>query len=367
MITPERVLDALRHVDDPDLKRDIVSLGMVRNLVVEGHRVRFTVMLTTPACPMKEAIQNACITAVKTLVSREADVHVTMDAEVSRATTQQGAIPGVRNIIAVASGKGGVGKSTVAANLAIALAQSGAQVGLVDADLYGPSAPTLFGLEGTAPSAVEGPDGKTRMLPINKHGVWVQSLGFLVPPGQPVVWRGPMASNALKQLFYDTDWQSIDYLVVDLPPGTGDIHITLTQQLPLAGAVVVTSPSAVALADVRKAIGMLHSPAIRVPVLGLVENMAWFETEELPGRRFYLFGQDGAETLADEYGLPVLAQIPLTEGTRLQGDKGQPIALQPHTPEGQAFAELARRVAQAVSIRNARVAQVAARQDGAAQ
>jgi ATP-binding protein involved in chromosome partitioning len=176
-----------------------------------------------------------------------------------------------------------------------------------------------------------------------------------------------MASNALKQLFYDTDWQSIDYLVVDLPPGTGDIHITLTQQLPLAGAVVVTSPSAVALADVRKAIGMLHSPAIRVPVLGLVENMAWFETEELPGRRFYLFGQDGAETLADEYGLPVLAQIPLTEGTRLQGDKGQPIALQPHTPEGQAFAELARRVAQAVSIRNARVAQVAARQDGAAQ
>jgi ATP-binding protein involved in chromosome partitioning len=359
-ITPEQVLAALRNVDDPDLKKDIVTLNMVQDVRVEGRKVAFTVVLTTPACPMKEMIQKACETAVLTLVDPSAELDITMTANTQNNPNAPAGMPGVRNMVLVASGKGGVGKSTVAANLALSLASLGAKVGLADADIYGPSVPTLFGLEGARPYLRE-VDGKNRMEPIEKYGIRLMSLGFMVPPGQAVVWRGPMASNALKQMFTDTDWGELDYLIVDLPPGTGDVHITITQQFPVSGAVVVTTPQQVALADVRKAINMFMAPAIQVPVLGVIENMSWFETPELPGRKFYLFGQGGGDLLCDEYGFNLLGQIPVVEEIRAGGDAGTPIALQPEYPQAQAFIALAQQVAQQTSIANARRQAMAAR------
>ncbi len=289
-ISEQQVLDALRHVEDPDLKQDLVTLNMIRDLKIDGQHVSFTVVLTTPACPMKDMIHNACVNAVKTLVDKDAEVDVTMTAQVQEdKKNAANRVSGIKNIIAVASGKGGVGKSTVAANLAVALKNSGAKVGLLDADIYGPSVPTLFGLEGEQPKVHE-QDGKQFMEPLEVDGLQLISLGFLVPPGQSVIWRGPMASKALQQLLVDTLWDELDYLVVDLPPGTGDIHITIVQQFPLTGAVVVTTPQNVALSDVRKAIGMFVAQQINVPVLGLVENMAWFETADVPGKKYHLFG-----------------------------------------------------------------------------
>jgi len=353
-ITPEAVLDALRQVEEPDLKKDLVTLNMVRDVQVDGQQVSFTVVLTTPACPLKDMIRNACITAVKTLVDANAEVAVNLTAEVTRPQGPNlNALGGVKNILLVGSGKGGVGKSTVAANLSVALAQSGASVGLLDADIYGPSVPTLFGLEGERPLMREDANGKSLIEPFTQHGVKVLSLGMLVPADQAVVWRGPMASNALRQLFTDTAWGELDYLVVDLPPGTGDIHITVAQQFPITGAVIVTTPQQVALADVRKAIAMLVAPQINVPVLGIVENMAYFETDELPGRRFHLFGEGGGTALAHELGLDLLAALPLVEAVRASGDAGEPIATQPDTLLGRAYAELGSRVAQQVAVRNA--------------
>ena len=352
-ITPVQVLDALRHVEEPDLKKDLVTLNMVRDIVVEGRRVSFTVVLTTPACPLKEIIHNACVTAVKHLVAPDAEVHVNLTANVTpSAASASGALPGVRNLVAVASGKGGVGKSSVAVNLAVALAQRGARVGLLDADIYGPSVPLMMGLLDARP-LVHDVAGRQVMLPLEAHGVKVMSIGFLVDSNQSIVWRGPMASNAFKQLVGDTDWGELDYLICDLPPGTGDIHITLSQQFPLTGAVIVTTPQAVAVADARKAVGMFLSPAIHVPVLGVVENMAYFTPPELPDRRYHLFGQGGAQALADEFGVPVLGQVPIVEAVREGGDSGRPAALEAGAPVAQAFAALAGAVAQQLSIRNA--------------
>jgi ATP-binding protein involved in chromosome partitioning len=353
-ITEQQVLDALRHVEEPDLKQDLVTLGMVRDVRVSGLQVSFTVVLTTPACPLKELIHNACVTAIKHLVSRDAEVTITMTANVTTGTAAQGTgLPGIRNIIAVASGKGGVGKSTVAVNLAIALAQRGARVGLLDADIYGPSVPLMMGLVDAQPEVSE-IDGRQRMHPLERHGIKVMSIGFLVDSNQSIVWRGPMVSNAFKQLVNDTLWGELDYLVCDLPPGTGDIHITLSQQFPLTGAVIVTTPQPVAVADARKAVGMFLSPAIRVPVLGVVENMAWFTPPELPDRRYFLFGQGGAQAIADEFSIPVLGQLPIVEDLRAGGDAGLPSALDAASPVGSAFAALAGAVAQQVSILNAR-------------
>ena len=353
-ITPELVLGALRHVEEPDLKKDLVTLGMVRDVRVEGRRVSFTVVLTTPACPLKEMIHNACVTAVKHLVAPDAEVEVTLTAQVTsgKPTATSGALPGVRNLIAVASGKGGVGKSSVAVNLALALAQRGARVGLLDADIYGPSVPLMLGLVDAQPYVRE-QDGRQIMIPLEAHGLKVMSIGFLVDSNQSIVWRGPMASNAFKQLVNDTDWGELDYLVCDLPPGTADIHITLAQQFPLTGAVIVTTPQPVAVADARKAVGMFLAPAIKVPVLGVVENMAWFTPSDQPDRRYHLFGQGGGQALADEFGIPVLGQIPLVEAVREGGDTGRPAALDEASPVGQAFAQLAGAVAQQLSIRNA--------------
>jgi ATP-binding protein involved in chromosome partitioning len=354
-ITKEQVLAALSHVEEPDLKKDLVTLNMIEDIRIEGNKVSFAVILTTPACPLKAMIENACRNAILHFISKEAEVTINMT---SRVTTQSNhSLPGIKNIIAVASGKGGVGKSTVAANLALGLAKTGAKVGLIDADVYGPSVPIMFGLEGAKPRASQ-VDGKTRIEPIEKYGIKLLSIGFFTDPDQPVPWRGPMVSTAVKQLFNDADWGELDYMIVDLPPGTGDIHITITQGFPIAGAVIVTTPQNVALADARKGIGMFMMPAINVPILGVIENMSYFIPAELPDNKYYIFGEGGGKKLAAQINAPFLGQIPLVKGLTDSGDAGRPMVLDETNPMARAFVDLAERVAQQVAIVNARVPQV---------
>ncbi|WP_419802093.1 Mrp/NBP35 family ATP-binding protein [Mucilaginibacter sp.] len=350
-ITREEVLKALSYVEDPDLKKDLVTLNMIEDVLIEGNRVSFSVVLTTPACPLKSMIENACRNAILHFVSKEADLHINMTSRVT--TPKNVGVPGVKNIIAVASGKGGVGKSTVAVNLALGLAKTGAKVGLIDADIYGPSIPIMFGLEGARPQASE-VNGKTRIEPIEKYGIKLLSIGFFTDPNQPVPWRGPMVSTALKQLFNDAEWGELDYLVVDLPPGTGDIHITLTQTFPVAGAVIVTTPQNVALADAKKGIGMFMMETINVPLLGIIENMAYFTPAELPENKYYIFGQGGGQKLASQLNIPFLGEIPLVKSISDSGDAGAPVILQENNPMSAAFMDLAERVAQQVAIRNAK-------------
>lgn len=358
MITTEQVLHALSHVEDPDLKKDLVTLNMVENIQINGNQVSFTVVLTTPACPLKSVIENACRNAIRHFVSPDAEVQITMS---SRVTSRPSAgLGNIKNIIAVASGKGGVGKSTVAVNLALGLARTGARTGLIDADIYGPSIPIMFGLEGARPEAVQLPDGRTRIKPIEKYGIKLLSIGFFTDPEQAVPWRGPMASNAVKQLFNDAEWGELDYLVIDLPPGTGDIHITLAQGFPISGAVIVTTPQNVALADAKKGIGMFLMDSINVPVLGIVENMAYFTPAELPENKYYIFGKGGGRALAERYQVPFLAEIPLVQSISESGDAGTPVILQNDHTIPEAFADLAQKVAQRLSIENARPAITAA-------
>lgn len=350
-ITREEVLKALSYVEDPDLKKDLVTLNMIEDVLIEGNRVSFSVVLTTPACPLKSMIENACRNAILHFVSKDADLHINMTSRVT--TPKNVGVPGVKNIIAVASGKGGVGKSTVAVNLALGLAKTGAKVGLIDADIYGPSIPIMFGLEGERPKASE-VNGKTRIEPIEKYGIKLLSIGFFTDPNQPVPWRGPMVSTAVKQLFNDADWGELDYLVVDLPPGTGDIHITLTQTFPVAGAVIVTTPQNVALADAKKGIGMFMMNTINVPLLGIIENMAYFTPAELPENKYYIFGKGGGRKLSEELNIPFLGEIPLVKSISDSGDAGAPIILQENNPMAAAFLDMAERVAQQVAIRNAK-------------
>jgi ATP-binding protein involved in chromosome partitioning len=356
IITKEQVLAALSHVEEPDLKKDLVTLNMIEDVNIENNQVSFSVILTTPACPLKNMIENACRNAILHFISKDAVVNINMT---SRVTTQSNnSLPNIKNIIAVASGKGGVGKSTVAANLALGLAKTGASVGLIDADIYGPSVPMMFGVEGARPKARE-ENGKTRIEPIEKYGIKLLSIGFFTDPNQPVPWRGPMVSTAVKQLFNDADWGQLDYLIVDLPPGTGDIHITITQGFPIAGAVIVTTPQNVALADARKGVGMFMMEAINVPILGVVENMSYFTPAELPNNKYYIFGSGGGQTLAKQIGVPMLGEIPLIKGISDSGDAGKPLILDDDNPMAYAFIEMAKRVAQQVAIVNARAAQTA--------
>ncbi len=354
LITEEAVLKALSYVEEPDLKKDLVTLKMIEDVRIEGRKVTFTVILTTPACPLKELIRTACERAIHTMVDKEAEVTVLMTSRVTTVRAQGGAVlPGVRNIIAVASGKGGVGKSTVTANLAIALARSGAKVGLVDADISGPSMPVMFGVEDAKPRILQSPDGRNLIQPIVQYGVKLISIGFLTPAEHAVVWRGPMASSALKQFITEVDWGELDYLLIDMPPGTSDIHLTLVQTVPVTGAVIVTTPQKVALADAQKGLAMFRQPQINVPVLGVVENMAWFTPEELPDNRYYLFGEGGGIRLAEAAGVPLLGQIPLVQSIRESGDRGRPEILNTASPvTQQAFSALAEEVARQVSIRN---------------
>lgn len=358
VITEEAVLRALSFVEEPDLKKDLVTLNMIEDVRIAGRKVDFTVILTTPACPLKDLIRTACERAIHTMVDKEADVTVHMTSRVTTARQQGGAVlPRVRNIIAVASGKGGVGKSTVTANLAVALARSGAKVGLVDADITGPSMPVMFGVEDEKPRILQGPEGRNLIQPIVQFGVKLISIGFLTPAEHAVIWRGPMASSALKQFITEVDWGELDYLLIDLPPGTSDIHLTLVQTVPVTAAIIVTTPQKVALADAQKGLAMFRQPQINVPVLGVVENMSWFTPEELPNNRYYLFGQGGGQALAERAGVPLLGQIPLVQSIRESGDRGKPEALNPAAPlTAQIFGQLAEEVARQISIRNVELA-----------
>jgi ATP-binding protein involved in chromosome partitioning len=351
MITSDQIFSALRYVEDPDLKKDLVTLNMIEDLKIDGTKVSFSVVLTTPACPMKDMLENACRNAILHFVSKDAEIAINMT---SRVTSRiEPGLKGIKNIIVVASGKGGVGKSTVAVNLALGLSKKGAKVGLIDADIYGPSVPIMFGVEGERPHAFQNAEGKTRIEPISKYGIKLLSIGFFTDPNQPVPWRGPMVSTAVKQLFNDAEWGELDYMIVDLPPGTGDVHITITQGFPITGAVIVTTPQNVALADARKGLGMFLMDTVNVPLLGVVENMSYFTPAELPANKYYIFGQNGGQALALQYGIPFLGEIPLVKSISDAGDDGRPVILNENDLMGEAFMQIAERVAQQVAIRNA--------------
>jgi len=359
-ITKEQVLEALKNVEDPDLKKDLVTLGMIKDLEVDGKNVSFTVVLTTPACPMKELIHKDCVNAISKYIGEGANVNVKMTSDVSTRKGSGPMLPYVKNIIGVASGKGGVGKSTVASNLALALVKLGASVGLVDADIYGPSQTIMFNVMHERPEMKE-IDGKNMIIPVTSYGVKLLSIGFFADTSQAIVWRGPMASKAVVQMFQDADWGELDYMIVDLPPGTGDIHLTLVGAVPLNGVVIVSTPQLVALADAKKGVGMFQLPQINVPVLGIVENMAYFSPPDQPDKKYCIFGKDGAKKLAEELGVPLLGEIPLVQSICEASDTGRPAVLQDNTPQAIAYMEMAKKVAQQVSIQNAKVpiAQVA--------
>jgi ATP-binding protein involved in chromosome partitioning len=353
--TQEQILKALSQVEDPDFKKDLVTLNMIKDLSFTDDEIKFTIELTTPACPLKEQLENDCRNAIAQLVSNE--VKVVIDFS-SRVTTlrdvKSDILPSVKNIITVASGKGGVGKSTVAVNLALALLRTGAKVGLIDADIYGPSVPTMLGLQGSRPT-IQKVDEKNRIVPVDYLGMQVMSIGFLIQDKQPVAWRGPMATSALRQIITDVLWEDLDYLVLDLPPGTGDIHLTLAQLVPVTGAVVVTTPQEVALADARKAIAFYQLESIKVPVLGVVENMSFFTPPELPDKKYYIFGKGGGRLLAQQFEVPFLGELPIEQDIREGGDFGKPIALQTATTASKAFELLAQSVAQQIAVQNAKM------------
>jgi ATP-binding protein involved in chromosome partitioning len=358
-ITKEQVLEALKNVEDPDLKKDLVTLDMIKDLEVEGKNVSFTVVLTTPACPLKELIHKACVNSILYFIDEEANVNVKMTSDVSSRKSSGPLLPKVKNIIGVASGKGGVGKSTVAANLALALVKLGASVGLVDADIYGPSQTIMFDVMDARPQIKE-VNGVNKMIPVESFGVKLLSIGFFVDTSQALVWRGPMASKAVVQLFQEAEWGELDYMIIDLPPGTGDIHLSLVGAVPFNGVVIVSTPQFVALADAKKGVGMFQLPSINVPVLGIVENMAYFSPPNEPEKRYYIFGKDGAKKLAEELEVPLLGEIPLVQNICESGDLGRPAVFEENTPQAIAYMEMASKVAQQVSIQNAKAtAQVA--------
>lgn len=354
-MTREKVMEALGNVQEPDLGKDIVTLGMVKELEVDGNYVAFTVVLTTPACPLKDLIRNACVNAIRLLVNKEATVNVRFTANTTTHRKDAGEmLPKVKNIIAVVSGKGGVGKSTVAANFAMALARGGASVGLMDADIYGPSVPIMFGVRGERPMMkAGGENGKGTLVPLEKFSIKLMSIGLLVDEKNAVVWRGPMASSAIRQFVTDVDWGELDYLVIDMPPGTGDIHLTLLQTVPVTGVIVVTTPQEVALADAKKAIAMFGQAQLKVPVIGLVENMSYFTPAELPDHRYFIFGKEGGKRLADEYDIPFLGQIPLVQSIREGGDSGVPVMAGDEAATRKAFSDFAGNAARSIAMINA--------------
>ncbi|MDF2386875.1 Mrp/NBP35 family ATP-binding protein [Nostoc ellipsosporum NOK] len=329
-ITQDQILDALRNVQDPTEGKDIVSLNKVGDIVVEKYYISFTLDYPAGAGSVRDEVKMACISTLRRLIDKNVVVRVNFTGKAAAAKPLQDAPPrvlgGVRNTIAVFSGKGGVGKSTVAANLALALAETGATVGLMDADIYGPSVPIMFGVRGERPM-MKDVNGKGMIVPLEKYGIRLMSIGLLVDEKNAVVWRGPMASSAIRQFITDVEWGDLDYLVIDMPPGTGDIHLTLLQTVPVSGAVIVSTPQDVALADAKKGIAMFGQAQLNVKVLGLVENMSYFTPAELPDNKYYIFGKEGGKRLADEYDLPFLGQIPLVQGIREGGDRGKPIMI----------------------------------------
>ena len=352
-MTEAAVLQALSNVQEPDLGKDLVTLNMIKDISIDGNKVSFTIVLTTPACPMKDMMRTASENAIKFLVNKEAQIIVNFTSNTTTNRKDDKAVlGGVKNIIAVVSGKGGVGKSTVSANLALALAEGGASVGLMDADIYGPSVPIMFGLRGERPMMKEH-EGKGLIVPMKQHGISLMSIGFLVDEKNAVVWRGPMASSAIKQFVTDVDWGELDYLVIDMPPGTGDIHLTLMQTVPVTGVVIVTTPQDVALADAKKGIAMFGQAQINVPIIGLVENMAYFTPTELPNNKYYLFGKEGGKRLADEYDLSFLGQIPLVQSIREGGDSGIPSMAGDDEISKKAFRDFTSATVRNIAMRNA--------------
>jgi ATP-binding protein involved in chromosome partitioning len=351
-INKDKVLQALSTVEEPDLKKDLVTLNMIKDIVIGVNQITFTVVLTTPACPLKELIKKRCIDAIDKHFGIGIDVVINMTADVTSVISNNLLLPNVKNIIAISSGKGGVGKSTVTVNLAMALKKSGAKVGIIDADISGPSIPIMFGAENMQPM-VSVVNGKNLISPIMQYGIKMISIGFLTPPDSAVVWRGPMASQALKQFFGDVDWGELDYLLLDLPPGTSDIHLTLVQTVPVTGAVIVTTPQKVALADATKGGSMFSQAGINVPILGIVENMAYFTPAELPDNKYFIFGEGGGQQLAEKFNVPLLGQIPLVQKIREGGDSGRPIMMDEHEMVSSAFIETSEKLAQQIAIRNA--------------
>ncbi|MDP1812637.1 MAG: Mrp/NBP35 family ATP-binding protein [Sediminibacterium sp.] len=354
-MTEAAILKALSNVQEPDLGKDLVTLNMVKDIAIKGNEVSFTIILTTPACPMKDLMRTASENAIKILVNKEAIITVNFTANTtSTRKDNQQVLAGVKNIIAVVSGKGGVGKSTIASNLALALAEGGASVGLMDADIYGPSVPMMFGVRGERPLMKE-VDGKGMIVPLKKYGISLISIGLLVDEKNAVVWRGPMASSAIRQFITDVDWGELDYLIIDMPPGTGDIHLTLMQTVPVTGVVIVTTPQNVALADAKKAIAMFGQAQINVPIIGLVENMSWFTPAELPDNKYYLFGKEGGKKLAEEYDLSFLGQVPLVQSIREGGDSGLPAMVGNDEISKQAFRNFVSAAVRNIAKRNANV------------
>ena len=350
---PNLILDALRHVRYPGTGEDLVTAGMVEDdLRIDGMNVSFSLIFDKPNSPFLKSVVKAAEKAIHTYVSPEVIVAITAKVPEAKPRQEEPILPQVKNTLAIFSGKGGVGKSTVSANLAIALAQAGYKVGLLDADIFGPSQPKMFGCEDARPILEEVGD-RELITPIERYGVRLLSIGFFVNPESPVLWRGSMASNALKQLISETHWGELDYLLIDMPPGTSDIHLTLVQTLGLTGAVIVTTPQQVALADAIKGIGMFTDEQVQVPILGLIENMAWFTPAELPQNKYYIFGRDGGRELAEELDIPLLGQIPLIQSVCEAGDAGAPAALEQESLLGIYFRTLATNIVEQVDRRNA--------------
>ena len=344
MITKESVLAALSHVDDPDLNKDLVTLGMIEDLVI-GDKISFTIVLTTPACPMKDMMVNACKTAIRMMVDPNIEVDVATTSRVRGSIPMSETLPGVKHVIAVASGKGGVGKSTLSASLALALHGMGAKVGLLDADIYGPSVPTMFGVSESPQMYMKG--DKQIMIPVEAKGLKLLSIGFMTAPGQAIVWRGPMVSSAFRQFVQDTDWGDLDYLIIDLPPGTGDVQLSLVQNVPLTGVVIVTTPQEMALTDARRAMGMFSMEAVNKRILGVVENMSYFTPDDAPDKKYRLFGEGGGKLISEAYNVPFLGELPLNPALMKAVDMGE---LTKDSPELLPYFAVAGALAQQVSM-----------------
>jgi len=346
------ILKALETITIAGEGKNMVESGAVANVVTFGDEIIVDLVLHTPAMHIKKRAEDDIKKTIHELVSPEAKVKVNIKVETPEATDIKGkAIPGMKNIIAIASGKGGVGKSTVTANLAVTLAKMGFKVGILDADIYGPSMPIMFDVESEKPISVT-VDGKSKMKPVESYEVKILSIGFFTAPSQAVIWRGPMASKALNQMIFDADWGELDFMLIDLPPGTGDIHLSIVQSLPITGVIVVSTPQAVALADAKKGVSMFTSESINVPVLGIIENMAYFTPEELPENKYYIFGKEGAKNLSEDLNVPFLGEVPIVQSIREAGDYGRPAALQSGSVIEKVFEEITRKVVQEVVNRN---------------
>lgn len=346
------ILKALETITIAGEGKNMVESGAIANVVTFGDEIIVDLVLHTPAMHIKKRAEDDIKKTIHELVSKDAKIKVNIKVETPEATNIKGkAVPGIKNIIAIASGKGGVGKSTVTANLAVTLAKMGFKVGILDADIYGPSMPIMFDVESEKPISVT-IDGKSKMKPVESYEVKILSIGFFTAPSQAVIWRGPMASKALNQMIFDADWGELDFMLLDLPPGTGDIHLSIVQALPITGVVVVSTPQAVALADAKKGVSMFTSESINVPVLGIIENMAYFTPEELPENKYYIFGKEGAKNLAEDLNVPFLGEVPIVQSVREAGDYGRPAALQTGSVIEIIFEEITRKVVQEVVNRN---------------